>query len=385
MALIQKIENYSEDLTALRRDFHAHPEIGFQETRTSGIVADLLEKWGIETHRGIGGTGVVGVLNGTRPGRTIGLRADMDALPIHEETNLPYRSTNPGVSHACGHDAHTTMLLGAARYLAETKDFAGKAVFVFQPAEEGLGGARAMIAQGLFDKFPVDEIYGLHNMPTDEPGRVAIRPGVAMAGADFFDITLKGTGSHGAMPQDSKDPIIAATALVQALQSIISRNVAPKEMAVLSVTQIHAAAAYNVIPSEATVSGTARMFTKEVREQMQARIHEVSRGIAATFGMEVDVDIRDIFSVLVNDDTLSHEFLKIAADMVGAENTAISKNPVTGSEDFADMLQSVPGAYFTIGHSGNVPLHNPGFLFDDAILPLGASLYARIVETRAAA
>lgn len=385
MALIEKIEGYSDELVALRRDFHAHPEIGFQETRTSGIVAELLQKWGIETHRGLGKTGVVGVLEGNRPGRTIGLRADMDALPIHEETNLPYRSTNPGVSHACGHDGHTTMLLGAARYLAETRDFAGKAVFVFQPAEEGLGGARAMIADGLFEKFPVDEIYGLHNMPTDRLGEVAIRPGVAMAGADFFDVTLKGVGSHGAMPQDSRDPIVAATALVQALQSIVSRNLAPRVAAVVSVTQIHSGAAYNVIPSEAVISGTARMFTQEVREYIRTRIREVSEGIASTFGMEVEIEIRDIFSVLENDEALSREFLKIAADMIGSENTVIRKDPVTGSEDFADMLHAVPGAYFTIGHDGNVPVHNPGFLFDDTILPLGASLYARIVETRAAA
>lgn len=385
MALIEKIEGYSAELTEIRRDFHSHPEIGFQEKRTSGIVADLLEKWGVETHRNIGGTGVVGVIEGTRAGRTIGLRADMDALPIHEETNLAYRSTNPGVSHACGHDGHTTMLLGAARYLAESRDFAGKAVFVFQPAEEGLGGARAMIADKLFDRFPVDEIYGLHNAPMDQHGRVAIKPGVAMAGADFFDITLKGRGSHGAMPQDSRDPIVAATALVQSLQSIVSRNLAPKEIAVVSVTQIHSGSAYNVIPSEAVVSGTARMFTPAVREQIQTRIREVSAGIASTFGMEADVDIRDIFSVLENNDTLSHEFLKIAADMVGPENTALREDPATGSEDFADMLHKVPGAYFTIGHDGNVPLHNPGFLFDDSILPLGASLYARIVESRAAA
>jgi len=385
MGLIEKIEGYSDELVALRRDFHAHPEIGFQETRTSGIVADLLQKWGIQTHRGLGGTGVVGVLEGNRPGRTIGLRADMDALPIHEETNLPYRSTNPGVSHACGHDGHTTMLLGAARYLAETRDFAGKAVFVFQPAEEGLGGARAMIADGLFEKFPVDEIYGLHNMPTDRLGEVAIRPGVAMAGADFFDVTLKGVGSHGAMPEDSRDPIVAATALVQALQSIVSRNLSPKDAAVVSVTQIHSGAAYNVIPSEAVISGTARMFTQEVRELIRTRIRDVSQGIASTFGMEVNVEIRDIFSVLENDEALSHEFLKIAADMIGSENTVIRKDPVTGSEDFADMLHAVPGAYFTIGHDGNIPVHNPGFIFDDTILPLGASLYARIVETRAAA
>ena len=385
MGLIEKIVGYSDDLTALRRDFHAHPEIGFQEVRTSGIVADLLEKWGIETHRGIGGTGVVGVLTGTRPGRRIGLRADMDALPIHEETNLPWASTNPGVSHACGHDGHTTMLLGAARYLSENRDFAGTAVFVFQPAEEGLGGARAMLSEGLFDRFPVDEIYGLHNMPGAKPGMVAIRPGVAMAGADFFDITLKGAGSHGAMPHQSRDPIVAATALVQSLQSVVSRNLSPVDSAVLSVTQIHAGSAYNVIPSEAVISGTSRMFTDAVREKMRLRLREVSEGIGAAFGMEVDVQIRDIFTVLENDDDLSKIFLNMAADMVGTENTMISPNPVTGSEDFADMLKAVPGAYFTIGHEGTVPLHNPGFVLDDKILPLGASLMARIVETRAAA
>ncbi len=385
MALVEKIVGYSDELTALRRDFHAHPELGFEETRTSGIVADLLEKWGIETHRGIGGTGVVGVLEGSGPGRTIGLRADMDALPIHEETNLPYRSTNPGVSHACGHDGHTTMLLGAARYLAETRDFKGRAVFVFQPAEEGLGGARAMLADGLFDRFPVDEIYGLHNAPHDEPGMVAIKPGVAMAGADFFDITLKGSGSHGAMPHESRDPIVAATALVQALQSIVSRNLDPKETAVVSVTQIHAGSAYNVIPGEAVVSGTARMFTPEVREKIRQRIRSLSDGIGEMFGMAIEVDIRDIFTVLENDDTLSHEFLKLAVETVGKDNTRLTDDPVTGSEDFADMLQAVPGAYFTIGHEGDVPLHNPGFLLDDGILPLGASLFARIVETRAAA
>lgn len=385
MALVDKIVGYSDELTALRRDFHAHPELGFEETRTSGIVADLLEKWGIETHRGVGGTGVVGVLEGSGPGRTIGLRADMDALPIHEETNLPYRSTNPGVSHACGHDGHTTMLLGAARYLAETRDFKGRAVFVFQPAEEGLGGARAMLADGLFDRFPVDEIYGLHNAPHDAPGKVAIKPGVAMAGADFFDITLKGSGSHGAMPHQSRDPIVAATALVQALQSIVSRNLNPSETAVVSVTQIHAGSAYNVIPGEAVISGTARMFTAAVREEIRQRIRTLSAGIGEMFGMDVEVDIRDIFTVLENDDTLSHEFFKLAVQTVGEDNARLTDEPVTGSEDFADMLQAVPGAYFTIGHEGDVPLHNPGFVLDDGILPLGASLFARIVETRAAA
>ncbi|MFN3613586.1 MAG: amidohydrolase, partial [Rubrimonas sp.] len=236
MPVLDRIAAYADDLTAIRRDFHQHPEIGFQEVRTSGIVAELLEKWGVEVTRGIGGTGVVGVLKGARPGRTIGLRADMDALPMDEQTNLPYASVNPGVFHGCGHDGHTTMLLGAARYLAETRDFAGTAVFIFQPAEEGLGGARAMLRDGLFEKFPCDELYGLHNSPYHEPGEIGVKPGPAMAGADFFDIVVRGRGSHGAMPQVSRDPVVIGSELVGALQSIVSRNVDPTKSAVLSVT-----------------------------------------------------------------------------------------------------------------------------------------------------
>ena len=218
MPLIDRIVDFADELTDIRRDFHRHPEIGFEEMRTSARVAELLESWGIETHRGIGKTGVVGVLEGARPGRTIGLRADMDALPIHEETNLPWRSETPGVMHACGHDSHTTMLLGAARYLAESRAFEGRAVFIFQPAEEGLGGARAMLADGLFEHFPCDEIFGIHNNPNGRPNEVGVKPGIAMAGADFFDITVTGSGSHAAMPQQSRDPILVATALVQQIQ-----------------------------------------------------------------------------------------------------------------------------------------------------------------------
>lgn len=267
MPLIDRIASYSDDLTAIRRDLHQYPEIGFEEVRTSGIVAKMLDDWGIEVHRGIGQTGVVGVLRGKLgEGRTIGLRADMDALPMEERTNLPYASQNPGRFHGCGHDGHTTMLLGAARYLAETRDFAGTAVFIFQPGEEGCGGARAMIADGLFERFPCDEIYALHNAPLDAPHRIGIKPGPAMAGADFFDFRIHGRGSHGATPEHSRDPIIVATALVQALQSIVSRNVSPFKQAVLSVTQIHSGSAYNVIPEEAVVSGTVRFLDREVNE-----------------------------------------------------------------------------------------------------------------------
>lgn len=384
MNLIDQIEGYAEDLTEIRRDLHAHPELGFEEVRTSGIVASLLESWGIKIHRNIGKTGVVGVLEGKRPGKTIGLRADMDALPIEEQTNLPYRSTNPGVMHACGHDGHTTMLLGAARYLAETRDFSGKAIFIFQPAEEGLGGARAMLADGLFERFPCDEVYGLHNRPGAPQNEVRVVPGVAMAGADFFDIKVTGQGSHGARPQESRDPIVATTALVQALQSVVSRNIDPLDAAVVSVTQIHSGSAYNIIPGEAVISGTARMFTDAARQHIRERIRGIAAGVAATYGIEAEVDIREIFGVLENDEALSHGFASLARGVAGEENIVVGGKPNTGSEDFADMLRAVPGAYFTIGHEGTAMLHNAAFTFDDSILPLGSTLLAQIVETRAA-
>ncbi|MXQ12138.1 M20 aminoacylase family protein [Microvirga makkahensis] len=383
MSVIPRIEEFSADLTAIRHDLHAHPEIGFEEKRTSGIVAARLEEWGIEVHRGIGRTGVVGVLKGKREGaRRIGLRADMDALPMDEFSNLPYRSTIPGRFHGCGHDGHTTMLLGAARYLAETRDFAGTAVFIFQPAEEGLGGARAMLADKLFERFPCDEIYGLHNTPELGPGQVAVFPGKAMAGASFFDITITGSGSHGAMPHMSRDPIIVATALSQALQSIVSRNVNPLRSAVLSITQIHAGSAYNVVPEKAALAGTIRFFDDDVAELVRTRLRKVAAGIAEAFEVRIDVDIRDIFSVLENHETETAAFAEAAREIVGAENVLTEPHPVMGSEDFADMLHAVPGSYCWVGHAGTVPLHNPGFVLDDGILPVGASLLARIVEKR---
>jgi len=274
MPILERIAGYADELTAIRRDFHEHPELGMEEVRTSGIVAKLLTEWGIETHTGIGKTGVVGVLTGKGGGKTIGLRADMDALPIDERTNLPFASKSPGVMHACGHDAHTTMLLGAARYLAETQDFDGTAVFIFQPAEEGLGGARAMLADDLFERFPCDEIYGMHNNPNGAPGQVGVKPGQAMAGADFFDIRIRAYGSHAAMPQASKDPVVIGSALVSQLQTIVSRNIPPTEPIVLSVTQIHAGSAYNVIPSECTLSGTMRYFDPDTANLVRGRVRE---------------------------------------------------------------------------------------------------------------
>ncbi|GGB08079.1 M20 aminoacylase family protein [Allosediminivita pacifica] len=384
MTVIPAIEAFSNDLIEIRHDLHANPELGFEEARTAGIVASKLREYGIdEVHEGIGGTGVVGVLRGGGGGnRCIGLRADMDALPITEDSGVPYASQNEGRMHACGHDGHTTMLLGAARYLAQTRAFDGTVVFIFQPAEEGLGGARRMIAEGLFDRFPCDELYGMHNDPTAEPGFVGITPGPGMAGASFFDITIRGTGSHAAMPQQSKDPIVIGTSLVQQLQSVISRNVPPLKPVVLSVTTFNAGSAYNVVPDRATITGTIRYFHDDVIATAEARMRELCAGMAEAYGVEIDVDLRNVFDVLSNDPDLSEAYIAAAADVVGAENTSLNIEPMTGSEDFADMLKIVPGAYCRVGHAGNVPLHNPGFVLDDAILPVGASIYASVVERR---
>ena len=382
MAIIARIEEFAEDLINIRRDLHEHPELGMEEIRTSGIVAALLNEWGIETHTGIGKTGVVGVLNGKGPGRRLGLRADMDALPIEERTNLSFSSKNPGVMHACGHDSHTTMLLGAARYLSEKRDFSGTAIFIFQPAEEGLGGARAMLADKLFERFPCDEVYGMHNWPTGELGKVSIKPGTAMAGADFFDIYVRGFGSHAAMPQISKDPIVIASSLVAQLQTIVSRNVPPTEPLVLSGTKIHAGAAYNVIPSECVISGTMRYFDLEMANMVRNRMKDLTDGMAKSYGVEIDIENQEVFDVLVNNEDLSHKMLDIASEVVGSENVALRPNVIAGSEDFADMLKVVPGAYCNVGHGGTVPLHNEGFVLDEDILPIGASIYAKIIESR---
>ena len=387
MAVLPIIDQSTDELTAIFRDLHAHPELGFEEVRTAGIVADKLREYGVdEVHTGIGKTGVVGIIKGNRASsRRVGVRADMDALPIHEETNLGYASTNAGVMHACGHDSHTTMLLGAAKHLAATRDFAGTAVMIFQPAEEGLGGARGMIADGLFDRFPCDEVYGMHNFPNGEPGTFGICKGAAMAGASFFDITVQGKGSHAAMPHQSRDPLVIAADLVGSLQTIVSRNVAPLDTCVLSVTQLHAGSAYNVVPDTATLAGTIRYFKDEVVVLAEARMRELCAGFATAYGVQINIDLRNVFDVLVNDADLSDAYLEAAADIVGKENISATDVPATGSEDFADMLKVIPGAYCRIGHSGTTGLHNPSFFLDPEVLPVGASIMARIVERRLAA
>ncbi len=384
MPVIPQIQAFAADLTAIRQDFHAHPELGFEEYRTAGIVAQKLREYGVdEVHEGLGGTGVVGLIKGQGGGnRRVGLRADMDALPIEEASGVPFASGNPGRMHACGHDGHTTMLLGAARYLAKTRDFDGSVVLIFQPAEEGLGGARRMIEEGLFDRFPCDEIYGMHNDPDSAPGVVSVTPGPAMAGASFFDITVNGTGSHAAMPQQSKDPIVIGTALVQQLQSIASRNTPPTRPIVLSVTMFNAGSAYNVVPDVATISGTIRYFHDDVIEMAERRMRELCAGMSQSYGVDISLEVRNVFDVLRNDPELSSAYVAAAAEIVGGRFASQSTELATVSEDFADMLKVVPGAYCRLGHAGNVPLHSAAFVFDDAILPVGASVYARLIETR---
>lgn len=384
MGILPVIEQSKAELEEIFKDLHAHPEIGFTEVRTSGIVAEKLREYGVdEVHTGIGETGVVGIIKGKVGGnRRIGLRADMDALPIHEQTNLPYASKNPGVMHACGHDSHTTMLLGAAKHLVETRDFDGTVVLIFQPAEEGLGGARGMLADGLLKKFPCDELYGMHNFPSGELGKVGICKGTAMAGSTFFDIHIQGKGSHAAMPQASRDPLMIASALVGQIQTIVSRNVAPLDACVVSVTQIHSGSAYNIVPDTAELCGTIRYFKDEVCALAEQRMTELCEGFAKAYGVEIKLDMRNVFNPLQNDADLSDAYMEAAADIVGAENISTNDEPVTGSEDFADMLLEVPGAYCRVSHGGTLPLHNPGFVLDPDLLPVGASIMARVVERR---
>jgi amidohydrolase len=383
MNILSELLNFAPELTRMRQDFHQHPEIGFEEHRTSARIAELLESWGIAVTRGLGGTGLVGVIAGNRPGRSIGLRADMDALPMDEETNLRYASRNPGVFHGCGHDGHITMLLGAAWYLAQHRDFAGRAVLIFQPAEEGLGGARAMLADGLFDRFPCDELYGLHNSPYNAPGEVTLRPGLAQAGAGFFDIRITGRGSHGAMPQMSRDPVLAGAVLVQALQGIVARNVDPGHAAVVSVTRFQAGAAYNVIPGTAHLAGTVRYLDPSDRALIGARMQQICAGVALVQDLQIELDLRDVFDILTNDPACVEHVITAARGVVGDKARADAAITM-GSEDMADLLRVVPGAFFNLGHGGEVPLHNPGFLFDDSILPVGSNLFVRLVQERGA-
>jgi hippurate hydrolase len=374
-----------EEMTAWRRDIHAHPELGFEETRTSDLVAAKLAEFGIEVTRGIGKTGLVGRLRAGNSPRTIGLRADMDCLPILESNGFAHRSTDAGKMHACGHDGHTTMLLGAAKHLARTKNFDGTVHFIFQPAEEGLGGATAMIADGLFERFPCDVLFGMHNRPGLPLGKFQIKPGPMMAGGGYFDVNITGVGAHGARPESSVDPVVAAAQIATALQTVISRNVRPLDTAVVSVTRLNAGGAYNVIPEKASLGGTMRCFSDATMKLIEDRMRALAESIAAGFGARAELDFRVLFPPLVNHPDETRFIADCAAKIVGDANVRRDMVPTMASEDFAYMLQHVPGAYIQIGNGdgeGACEVHNPGYDFNDDALPYGASLFVRLVEER---
>ena len=387
MAVIDRIAKMHQEMTVWRRDLHSHPELGFEETRTSDVVAAKLTEFGCEVHRGLGKTGVVGSLRIGNSTRAIGLRADMDALPIQEENIFDHRSTEDGKMHACGHDGHTTMLLGAAKYLAETGNFEGQVHFIFQPAEEGIGGAQAMIDDGLFEMFPCDAIFGMHNRPKFDSGKFAVRSGAMMAGGAFFDIDITGYGAHGARPESSVDPVVVAAHIVTVLQSIVSRNVSPLDSAVVSTTRINSGEAYNVIPQTARLSGTVRAFSYEVMDLVEKRMIQIAKGIAEGFGATVKVDFRVIFAPTINHAQEAEFAAKICREIVGADR--VERNPplIMASEDFSFMLNKVPGCYINIGNGqgeGACEVHNPGYDFNDEVLPIGAGFFARLIETRLA-
>jgi len=375
------------ELTAIRRDIHSHPELGFEEERTSTIVAQKLKEWGCEVTTGIGKTGVVGTIRVGNNPRAIGLRADMDALPMDELNTFDHRSQHKGRMHACGHDGHTAMLLGAAKYLAATRNFDGTVHLIFQPAEEGRGGAEAMVKDGLFQKFPCEIIFGMHNRPKLDVGKFAIRSGPQMAGGGLFDIHITGKGAHGARPETGIDPVIIATQIISALQSVVSRNVAPLDSAVISVTQMHSGDAYNVIPQEAVLRGTIRAFRKETMALIKERIETISSGIAATLGGSARADVRIAFPPLVNDKDAVKFIADVAEEIVGPENMNREGPFVMASEDFSYMLEQVPGAFINIGNGGGeggCEVHNPSYDFNDEALTLGSTLWARVVEKRLA-
>ncbi|MAC79648.1 MAG: amidohydrolase [Rhodobacteraceae bacterium] len=380
MTTLDALRPYHAQMRAIRHDLHMHPELGLETHRTAAIVADFLDRLGIEIHR-VGGTGVVGVIRGGRSKRSVGLRADMDALAIPESTGLDHASQIPGLMHGCGHDGHTAMLLGAAKYMVESGTVDGTVHLIFQPGEEGHDGAREMIRDGLFDRFPCDSIFGMHNEPGLPVGRMRTGSGTIAAGGGNFDITVTGTGAHGAEPDRGVDPVLAACQIVTALQSIVARNVPPLASVVVSATKIVSGAAYNVIPETATISGTARYFDVELGAMVQDRIAGIAKGVAEGFGARAEVDFRTMFAPHVNDPAQTALMVGCARALIGADAVGTNMEPSLGSEDFSFMLQAVPGAYMMIGNGPSRPLHHPEYDFCDDALIHGAALYARLAES----
>ncbi len=373
-------ERLTPQLVELRKQLHQHPELAFEEHETAKAVGTFLNGLGIPFKAGVGKTGIVALLEGSAPGRTIGIRADMDALPIHEESGKPWASQVSGKMHACGHDGHTAMLLGAARYLAETRRFSGKAVFIFQPAEEGGAGGRAMVADGMMDRFGIEEVYGMHNMPGLPLGHFAIRPGALMASTDQFTIALEGHGGHAAKPHATIDPIVTGAAIVQALQSIVSRNVDPLHNAVVSVTTFNAGDTFNVIPQRGKITGTARSLDPLVRDLLERRMREIVQNVAAAYGATPKFHYERNYPVTVNHVEQTAKAVEIAQDVAGAKNVDDNHPPVMGGEDFSYMLEARPGAFIFLGNGDSAGLHHPAYDFNDAAISYGSSYWARLVE-----
>jgi amidohydrolase len=374
------------ELAVIRRDLHAHPELAFNELRTSELVARELTRYGLEVDCGLASTGVIGILRKGNSPRAIGLRADMDALPLHEKNDFPHRSRNEGRMHACGHDGHTTILLGAARYMAEHRDdldFDGTVYFIFQPAEESEGGAEVMIAEGLFEKFPMDAVFGLHNWPGIPVGEMAVMPGPVMAGTCTFEISVRGQGCHAAMPHQGVDTLVASSHLMLALQTVVARNVHPCESAVLSITQMHAGEAWNVIPDDAVLRGTIRSFNVETQNLVERAIERLCHGIASAFGAQIAVQFDHRYPPTVNSAAETEVCRRVASDLLGADQVHAHELPSMGAEDFAYMLREKPGCYVWLGNgpgSGGCTLHNPHYDFNDEILALGVSYWVKLVE-----
>ena len=392
MKLLPEILESAEVIQAIRRDIHAHPELCFEEKRTSDVVAQTLESWGIKIHRGLGKTGVVGIIEGSLgKGRSIGLRADMDALPLQEHNHFEHTSQHPGKMHACGHDGHVAMLLGAAQYLAQHRAFKGTVYLIFQPAEEGGGGAREMIRDGLFDLFPCDAVFGMHNWPGIPVGDFAVTPGPMMASSNEFQITVKGKGGHAALPHNSADPVFAASQIIGSLQAIITRNKRPVDAAVLSITQFHAGDASNIIPDSAWIGGTVRTFTHEVLDLIETRLNQIASATAQAFDCTAEVTFSRNYPPTINHEKETAFAVDVMKDLVGEHHVNSRIDPTMGAEDFAFMLQEKPGCYVFIGNGdgdhrsqghglGPCQLHNPSYDFNDRLLPLGSTYWVRLVE-----
>ena len=390
-ALLDTVAAQAAEFVALRRDIHRHPELGFEEFRTSDLVAERLARWGYAVERGLGGTGVVGQLRRGCGPKRLGLRADMDALPIVEATGLPHASCHHGVMHACGHDGHTAMLLAAAHHLATQGDFAGTLNLIFQPAEEGQGGALRMMEDGLFAKYPCDAIFAMHNMPGHPQGKLLLRDGAAMASSDHVTITLEGSGGHGAMPHCAADPVVAGAAIVMGLQSIVARNIDPLHTAVITVGAFQAGDANNVIPQTATLKLSVRALDRGVRDTLERRITELADLQARSYGVRATVDYRRSYPVLVNTADETNFARRVATELDGADQVELNARPLTGSEDFAFMLEQVPGSYLLIGNGdgsddatngghGACMVHNPNYDFNDHNLPIGAAFWVLLAQ-----